>query len=225
MTKALIFDSGAIINLSMNGLLYILEELKKDFEGRFIITEEVKYEVIDRPIKVQRFELEALRVQQLLKEKVLEPPESLGISNSEIQRETKNLLEIANHTISSNGRWVEVVSGAEMSCLALNSILQKKGIECIIAIDERTTRILSEKPENLKKIMSDKLHMNISLAEGNLEKLSNFKFIRSSEIGYVAFKKNLLHLKDKKALEAVLYATKFKGSSISFDEINELKNL
>jgi hypothetical protein len=207
MTKALIFDSGAIINLSMNGLLYILEELKKDFEGRFIITEEVKYEVIDRPIKV------------------LEPPESLGISNSEIQRETKNLLEIANHTISSNGRWVEVVSGAEMSCLALNSILQKKGIECIIAIDERTTRILSEKPENLKKIMSDKLHMNISLAEGNLEKLSNFKFIRSSEIGYVAFKKNLLHLKDKKALEAVLYATKFKGSSISFDEINELKNL
>jgi hypothetical protein len=55
---------------------------------------------------------------------------------------------------------------------------------------------------------------------------SKFKFIRSSELVYVAYKKGIINLgNNKKVLEALLYATKFKGSSISFEEINELKRL
>ena len=48
--KAFILDSGILINLSMNGLLYLLKALKTP-EIRFIITPEVKFEVIDRPLK------------------------------------------------------------------------------------------------------------------------------------------------------------------------------
>jgi hypothetical protein len=41
----------------------------------------------------------------------------------------------------------------------------------------------------------------------------------------VAYKKGLIRLQGKKVLEAVLYATKFKGTAISFEEIETLKKL
>lgn len=112
-----------------------------------------------------------------------------------------------------------------MSCLALASLLKEKDIETMIAIDERTTRILSEKPENLEKVIGKKLHQDVSLENKNLAAFKDFKFLRSTELVYAAHKKDLLKVKGPKALEAVLFATKFKGSSISYDEINELKKL
>ena len=222
--KAVILDSGTLINLSMNGLLYIIEGLKKNSEVRFLMTKEVKYETIDRPVGVPRFELEALRVEKMLQEKTLELPSALDVSEQELNSLTKQLMETANHFVHSNGKWIKIVSDAEMSCLALSKILAQKGIQNIIAIDERTTRMLSEKPENLEKIMSKKLHQNVKI-EGNFSEFKQFKFIRSTELVYVAYKKNLLLIKGPKALEAVLFATKYKGSSVSFEEIDELKKL
>ena len=226
--KTLIFDSGPLINLSMNGFLYILEELKKSFNGKFLITEQVKYETLDRPLKIQIFELGALRIQDLLQKKVLELPSSLNISNSEISKKTAELKNIANNLLENNGNGIEIVSDAEISCLALSYILKEKNIESLIAIDERTTRLLSENPKELEETISKKTHFSVKLSKKNLfhlSKFSDFKFIRSPELIYVAHKKGLLHLKDPKALEASLYATKFKGSSISWEEIKILKKL
>ena len=53
MKKAIIFDSGTLISFSMNGLLPELRELKKIFNGKFLITKDVKREVIDKPIKIK----------------------------------------------------------------------------------------------------------------------------------------------------------------------------
>jgi hypothetical protein len=130
----------------------------------------------------------------------------------------------ANHILSSDGRWLRIVSEGEVSCLALSEELSKKGIDNLIAIDERTTRMLSEKPENLERIMEKKLHMHVEV-KGGTKEFSEFRFIRSSEIVYVAYKKGLLGLEGKKALEAALYATKFQGAAISFEEIDVLKKL
>ena len=225
--KALIFDSGTIINLSMNGLLYILPALKKASNCRFFITRAVKYETIDRPLNVLQFELGALRIRQLLEQEVLEMPDAIGISESMLNKETRRLMSIANHSVQIKGRrdFVEIVSEAEISCLALSSELTKRKIENMIAIDERTTRILSEDPLSLKKTMSRKLQQDVEILEDNFKDFAKFRFIRSSELVYVAYKKDLLNLEGDKALEAALYATKFKGSSISFEEINVLKKL
>lgn len=223
--KTLILDSGTIINFAMNGLLYIFEEIKKNNNVKMLITNQVKYETIDRPIGVPRFELEALRIKSLLDANVIEMPESVGVQSQEIEKGTKEFMEIANHIIKANNAFIKIVSEAEMSCLALSKILSKRKIENIIAIDERTTRLLSEKPENLEKIMSDKLHHKIILDKEKCSVFSEFKFIRSTEIAYVAYKKGFLKISGPKALEAALYATKFKGSSVSFEEINELKKL
>jgi len=223
--KALIFDSGPLINLAMNGLLYILPELKKKFGGKFLITEEVKFEVIDRPINVQRFELEALRIQQLLNDKVLELPGSIEVERKIISEETNVLNKEANHYLQANGHWLDIVSAGEMSCLALYDECERRGINPMIVIDERTTRLLSENPKALEELISRKLHTNAKLIAKDFKIFSKYKFIRSSELVYVAYKRDLLKIKSPKVLEAALYAVKFKGSAISWDEINEIKKL
>ena len=53
----------------------------------------------------------------------------------------------------------------------------------------------------------------------------NYKFIRSTELVFVAYKKGIINIHGKNVLDALLYATKFKGSSISFEEIEELKKV
>jgi len=223
--KILILDSGTLINLSMNCLLYILEELKKISDVKFAITEQVKYETVDRPSGIPRFELGALRIKQMINQKIIELPESFNISREAIALTTEEFMNIANHMVEARNKWIQIVSDAEMSCLALSKELSEKEIENIIAIDERTTRLLAEKPENLQKIMSERLHFPVQLEKNNFEEFKKFRFIRSTELVYVAYKKNILRLKDPKALEAVLFATKFKGAAVSFDEINILKNL
>ena len=224
--KVLIFDSSTLISFSMNGLLEELRKLKKQFNGKFLITSEVKYEVIDRPINVKRFELEALRVNQLLKENTLEMPESLGIKKEDISKETDKFLSMANSMFYSGKKSISLIQSGEASCLALSRILSKKKIPNLIAVDERTTRMLGEKPENLKKLLERKLHTGITLKKRNFEFFKGFRFIRSTEIIYVLWKKNLLELKDSiKVLDALLYSMKFKGCAISEDEIKEIKRI
>jgi len=225
MTKALIFDSGALISLAMNGLLGLLEKLKKNFKGKFLITREIKYEVVDRPIGIFRFELEALQIQNLIDEGILEMPSSLGIQDEIIKKKTTEIMEIANRSVQVGDRWVNIVSEGEMSCLALSNELKRRDIESLISIDERTTRIMCENPQNLESLISEKLHQKVELVARNYNVFSQFKFIRSSELVFVAFKKGIINLEGKKVLEALLYATKYKGCSISLEEIDILKKL
>jgi len=113
-------------------------------------------------------------------------------------------------------------------------------------IDERTTRMLTEAPENLEKMMERKLHMPLDAELSLLKELRDFKFIRSAELLYVAFKKDLVlsarnsvpsklgtskevpfpsGKKSKDLLDALLYGVKFKGCAISSVEIEEMKRL
>jgi hypothetical protein len=223
--KVLIIDSGPLINLSINGLLYLLKELRKDFKGKFIITPEVKREVYDRPVNVQQFELGALRIQGLIEQGILEFPPTLGITVEELEKETDRIMGIANHSFKAENHWLNIVSRAETSCLALASILVQRNVETMIAIDERTARIMCERPDNLEKLMSKKLHKRVRLKSFSLREFRRIKFIRSSELVYVAYKKGLVDVRGPKALEALIYATKYKGSSISNDEINVLKKI
>ena len=160
-----------------------------------------------------------------MENKILILPESLGISKKEINAKTKEIQSRINNTFKAENKFINIVSEAESSCLALSLILTEKKIENIIAIDERTTRMLFEKPENLESLMSKKLHKRVYLANQDFRNIGKFRFIRSPELVYVAYKKGLTELKSKKALEALLYATKFKGSSVSYEEIKQIKKM
>lgn len=223
--KALIFDSGVLISFSMNGITDIIKKLKGIFPGKFLITSEVKEEVIDVPLRIKKFELEALKIKALLDEGILELPGSLGIKDSEIEKGDNEMLRIANSTFNGKGKDIHIMDHGEASCLALSKILTQRGIRNVVAIDERTTRLLVEKPENLQSIFEERMNTKVTIKGGNLRFFRDFRIIRSPELAYVAYKKNLVGLKNGMVLDALLYALKFKGAAISGDEIEQIKRL
>jgi len=223
--KALIFDASTLINLSMNGLLDVLEALKKIFRGKFLITEAVEYETIAHPLQIKKFELGALKIKQLLNKKILELPSSLGIKNSEMEERIKEILKSANSSFFAKDSYLHLIDNGEASCLALSELLTDKGIKNLVVMDERTTRMLCEKPENLRTLMENKLHTKITTKKENFSEFSKFKIIRSCELMYIAYKNKLIDLKNGNVLDALLYAVKYKGCSVSRNEIEAMKNL
>jgi hypothetical protein len=208
--KAIIFDSGTLISFSMNGVTDMLKKLKKIFNGNFVITPDVKREVIDRPIQIKKFSLEALKIKQLLDEKFLEMPSSLGLNDMEVAKKTEEMLDKANSTYKDKKRDIHILDSGEASCFA---------------VDERTMRMLGEKPENLARLLEKKLHIKINPNRNNYNFFKEFKFIRSAELAYIAYKKGVIDLKNGRVLDALLYAMKFKGCAISNEEINEIERM
>jgi len=223
MRGALIFDSSSLINLASNGLLDVLADLKKIFDGEFYITDSVEYEVVEHPINIKKFELNALRLKGLIGKCL-----KLAEERKEVEELAKQILNIANRTFKARFKgeeeYIHIIDAGEASCLALSMILSKKGIKNVIVIDERTTRMLGENPENLRKLFEKKFHTSVSSLERNYNSFKGFSFIRSSELMYVAYKKGLVKFGNN-ALDAVLYATKFHGASISRSEIEAMKRL
>lgn len=222
--KYLIFDAGPIISLTMNGLLGVLEKLKENFDGEFILTPNVKREVVDRPMKIKKYQWEAIQVRDLIDRGVLKYCSDF-ISIEKLDRETKKISKIANSFLSSSktGEKIKLIHEGEAACLAFASLCK---CESVIVIDERTTRLLTESPANLKKLMERKLHFPLKTDNSKLAEFKKFKFIRSSELIYVAYKKGLIpYKKDKNTLDAILYSLKFKGTAISNEEIEEMKRL
>lgn len=223
--KALIFDASTLINLSMNGMLDALEALKKIFPGKFLITKDVEYETIAHPLQIKKFELGALKIKQLLNNKIIELPESAGIKNYEIEEKTKEILKLANSSFIAENSYLHLIDSGEASCLALSEIFTEKGVKNLVVMDERTTRMLCENPENLRKLMENKFHAKIKSIKENFSFFSRFKIIRSCELMYIAYKNKLIELKNGNVLDALLYAVKYKGCSVSRNEIEEMKRL
>ena len=226
ISKAIIFDSGTLISFSMNGLTDEIKKLKSIFKGKFLITNDVKREIIDKPLTIKRFELEGLKLKQLLSEGVLEMPSSLGIKDNEITKKSDEILDMVNSIfVGKDGKNIHIIDTGETSCLALSHILTEKKIKNVIALDERTTRMLVENPESLQNYLEKKLHVRITAKKEDFKFFKQFKIIRSTELIYVSYKKGLINMKGEKVLDALLYAMKFKGASISNDEISEIKKI
>ncbi|MBU2104796.1 MAG: hypothetical protein KKF67_03415 [Nanoarchaeota archaeon] len=222
--KAIIFDASTLISLAMSCLYDELRKLKQNFDGKFLITQEVKNEVIDKPLSIPRFQLEGIKIQQLLDEKVLELPDSVGVKDNEISKRTKEITDIANSTFIGE-REIKLIDYGEASCLILSKILTEKKIENVVAVDERTMRSLCETPESLKRFLERKMHTKIHAKKENFTIFKSFRIIRSVELIYVAYKKGLIGGRNKKLFGSMIYALKFKGCSISRDDVDEMRRM
>ncbi len=169
---------------------------------------------------MKRFELESLMILKLIKEGVLE------VMDAPIQ-ETMKILDTGNTTFKARGEYLQLLHEGEASCLALYNFLKNQGETVTLAIDERTTRILCENPENLRRLFERKLHTDVLMKQENTSLFKGFEIIRSAELCFIAQKKKLIMLpaSDKEVISALLFAVKIKGCSISFDEIEEAKAL
>ncbi len=222
--KYLIFDAGPIISMTMNGMLPIIEKLKGIFDGEFILTPHVRKEVVDKPMKIKKFKLEAIQVNDMIERGVFKMSNAV-ISNQKLDMETKKILKTTNGVLrtTQTGEKIKIIHDGEASCLAFSNLC---GADNVIVIDERTTRMLTEAPQNLETMMEKKLHTSLDAELSLLNELKKFKFIRSAELLFIAYKKNLIPVKkSKELLDALLYGVKFKGAAISSVEIEEMKKL
>lgn len=221
--KYLIFDAGPIISLTMNGMLGILEGLKKNFDGEFVLTSQVKKEVIDNPLKIKRFELEAIQVKNLLDNGTFKMANEI-ISPQKIEKETANIIKITSSFLRTTDtrEKIKIFHDGEASCIAFSKLCN---VENVIVTDERSVRWFSESPERLEELMERKLHTPLTQDESIPRNFKNLRYIRSSELLFIAYKKGLIPFKDKQTLDALLYSVKFKGTAITTQEIEEMKKL
>jgi len=225
--KSLIFDAGPIISLATNNLLWVLEPLKKKFNGKFYVTEAVKHELVDTPLETKKFKFEAIQVERLIENEVLEI-----IDNSFIRQETPMLLSTANEIFKAYDNYIRIVHFAEMSVIAAAVNLNADAI----VLDEKTTRFLIENPKMVLEILKNTLHTSISINENNLKEfrnnVKNIKAIRSIELVAIAYEQGLLNeyltkIPDarKNLLESVLWGVKLNGCAVSKDEIEQIVKL
>ncbi|MBS3073543.1 hypothetical protein J4465_01985 [Candidatus Pacearchaeota archaeon] len=216
--KYLIFDSSSIITFAMNDLTYSLKELHEKFNGDFIFSKDVEKETITRSLDIPRFMLEALQIKGLVNDTVFTRFEK------NLKKETERVLDIANHTFKAKGEWISIIHGGEASCLAIYKMLTSN--KKAIVIDERTTRMLCESPENLRKLLGLKLHTKVDSVKENYDFFKDIKIIRSCELMFFAYSKGLIPLPANKrdSIKALLYAAKYKGCSVSNQEIKEAIN-
>lgn len=222
--KSLIFDAGPIISLATNNLLWILEPLKKKFNGKFHITDAVKRELVDKPLETKKFKFEAIQVEKLIEDGVLEI-----IENSFVREKTPRLLNTANGIFRAYNNYIKIVHFAEMSVIAAALSLDSNAV----ALDEKTTRYLIENPKNVAEILRKTLHTPIYINENNLKEFKNtvkgIKTIRSIELVAIAYERGLLDnyitsIPDarKNLLESVLWGVKLNGCAVSKDEIEQI---
>ena len=222
--KSLVFDAGPIISLATNNLLWLLDPLKKKFNGSFYLTDAVKRELVDRPLETKKFKFEAIQVEKLIESGVLEI-----IDNQFIKEHTPKLLNTANEIFKAFNSCIKIVHFAEMSALAAAINL---GSEAVI-LDEKITRLLIENPRMIVEILRDNLHTSISLNENNLKEfkntVKNIRTVRSFELVTVAYEQGMLDsfvtkIPDakKNLLESVLWGVKLNGCAVSKSEIEQI---
>ncbi len=225
--KSLVFDAGPIISLATNNLLWLMEKLKKKFDGEFYISKIAKEEVVEHPLATKKFKFEALQILKIIDDKVLNV-----VDNKNIKEKTNTLFNLANSIFMAYNRNIHLVHKAEIAGIAL----------CIdsnadaFVVDERTSRVLVEDYKSLKSLLEKKLHTGITINQKNLldfQKITKgVKMIRSVELVTAAYELGLLNdfvlnVKDPKKtlLEGVLWGVKLNGCAVSRNEINEIISL
>jgi hypothetical protein len=225
--KALVFDSSSIISITTNNLLNVLTNLKKHYNGDFLIGNEVLREIIDAPLKTRRFKLEAFQLANYISQG------SFKLFKQDLENKTNYLMTLANNIFQVDNHNIIIVQKAEVEALALTLAINAEAL----VIDERTTRLLIEDAIKLKTLLENKLHTKIMLNRANLnyfkKETKNVKVLRSSELMIIAYElglfkdyeisRKLIHENFKmELLDGILWGLRLKGCAISTDEINEL---
>ncbi len=229
MAKALVFDTGPIISLTLNNLLWTLKPLHEKFNGDFIIPKGVYKELVEKPLETKKYKFEAMQILPYIAEGIVKV-----VDSKKIEKRAKEILDKANRCFKAKGSWIKIVHQGEMEAIALCKL---KGSKSLV-IDERTTRMLIEEPENIRNYLEKKLHTRVEANENNIlwikKELSMIKVIRSFELAVVSYdlglfkryiaegEKKIIKKDIKKLLlEGILWGIKLNGCSVKYDEIEK----
>ncbi|NCP71990.1 hypothetical protein GW835_01180 [archaeon] len=215
----IVFDSGVIISFSETCFIPLFKDLKENL-GNFIITKNVKFECIDKVRNVMRFKLSSTRIEEEISSHIFDVYQS----DKALDETTNKIMYLTNNMFYVRGNPIKIIQIGEAESLALLGLTDAS----YLAVDERTTRMIIEQPHALLEIFKRKYKTSkVSIDEQKyikfMEIIGNVNVIRSVDFLVYAYRKGLLAsvFKDKNNLKGALYALKFKGCSVSFEEINE----
>lgn len=218
MENIFVVDSSSLISLSASCLMDIMKGLCKELKMRLIISKAVLNESIKNPLKIRRFELSAFRINKGILDGWLEVKE---LSREE-QHFAKEIMETANGCFLSKHGYLKIIHLGESETLALGKSINAKGI----VIDERTTRMIIEEPEKLRRLLQKRHGEKVIMNEKKVKFFKkNFRkqiIVRSSELIALAYERGLLEKalgENKEVLKAALYSLKYNGCSLSSGEI------
>src|SRR3989338_756671 len=214
----IVADSSSIISLAMNCMSRVIYDLDIDL----VVTDRVYEEIVAHPINTKRYALESMRIKKLFSD-------GIATIKNPSKDLTDKILDNSNSIFKIDGRSLNILHAAEAGALALSRELNADAF----LIDERTTRLLLENPNELSELLSYRNQKNIKIDYRGLESLRKLvpkiPIIRSTEIAAIAYEKgiiaNNIGMTGTHVLEAVLCALKFSGCAISWDEINEYKKI
>lgn len=227
--KALVFDSSTLISLATNNLLWALPLLKERFNGEFYITEAVKVEVINVPLKSKRFKLEAMQLLSLLSDGTIKI-----YGSEELKTKAKRIMDLINNVYIANGTNIKIVQEGEVEAFVLSSML-----DCTFVVDERTMRLFAEDYKAMFTVLSERLHTPISINEKSFASFNReahkVPIIRSVELMVMAYRLGILqqYLNPKGGkianidlrktlLDGLLWGLRLRGCSVSSNEIDEI---
>jgi hypothetical protein len=228
MKRTIVIDTGTIISMVTNNMLWTFRYLAKKYKGHFLIPESVYTELITYPMKTKKFKFEAIMINDLLMEGHIKT-----YKQTDYRAISQKLMKFANNMFIAKGNPVQLLHKAETDVLALTVFLKSDAL----FVDERNLRLLVEDPEKLSHMMKNKLHTKITIDRNNLEEFKKMvkgvRVLRSTEVVTLAYEMGLLdryisvgktiHKQFRKPLlEGALWALKLKGCSISKDEIDEI---
>jgi len=218
MRGALVVDSSSLISLSESCIFDILGELSK-LGLRFVVPKAVMEESVYSPLKIKRFELNAIRINRGVEKGWLHVAEL----NEQDRKVLQKIMENANTCFISKRGPVKIIHEGEAETLAIINRIGAKGM----VIDERTTRMLIEEPLALKRLLQrrrkEKIRINVERAKFFKSEFKKLTIVRSAELVALAYEKGILQraLGDAKhVLEGVLYSVKYSGCALSTEEID-----
>ncbi len=227
----IVFDSSTLISIATNNLLWVLPHLKKHLQGNFYITEAVKKEIINVPLHSKRFKLEAIQVISLISSEVIQV-----YPRQDYVQTSRSAFDNANNIYHCRGNPLQLIQEGELQSLVL-----AKQLNAVLAVDERTMRLLIENPDELRKLMEHKLHSTIITKLENLKTFSNdfgnVPVIRSTELmvrayelgildSYLNMEHNPIRVNlTEELLDGLLWGLRLRGCSISTREIEQVKKL
>jgi len=221
----IVVDSSSLITISGNCFINLLKHLTEQEKISFLMPESVYYESVQKPVKIKRFELNAIRIRDCVEEGYLK----LIKTTPSIKRTMEELSTVSANIYNVKGKNFRLIDLGEAETLALMKEINSE----LLLIDERTTRMLIEEPQNVLEFLQRRHRCNVEFDHESIQKFSDLfgkiKIIRSVELIALSYENGCfakeMH-KTKQALEAALYAAKFAGCAVSFEEIKGfLKNV
>lgn len=216
--QSLVCDSSSLISLTDSCFVHVFYFLKRKFKGCFLIPDSVEYECVQHPMQMRMHALHAVR----LKRAILDGAITLSPLSS--RHDSNEIRWIANNIFYASGTPLRLLHEGESDMLAL---ALETGVSNLL-VDERTTRLLAEDPETLRKHLELELSRPITTNQENLSAFSrltkNMRFFRSSELLLLAYEKG--YFEDYKeleadAIEAALYRLKYAGCAVGMGEIED----